>query len=264
MISDNHLNELSQPNILINNEKPPRACIADFGLCAIAPTASFGPTKAGDGGTFGYMAPELLEGAKASKEADMYAFGMVVYEVITGTLPFGHRRAVELPMLTIRGSRPPRPEDPVATGFGQGTWELVERCWEKNPEQRPTAREALEHFEGVARTSTAVGPGPTIPVNEPVYPRSENSSRDLCEYHEFTQCLRSDSTSAKILLPSSANNPRRFRQTSYATRVLVSNRAVPVPTLPAGREPNLLDRVFRLFISPRPAPRLEESPQDDS
>lgn len=134
----------------------------------------------GGRGTFGHMAPELFsENGEASKEADMYAFGMVVYEVITGALPFGHHKMMELPMLTIIGSRPPRPEDPAAIGFGQGTWEFMEQCWDENPKKRPTAREALVHFGRIARTSTIVDPGPTIPVDEPVL---ERNSRDLCRF----------------------------------------------------------------------------------
>jgi serine/threonine protein kinase len=130
------------------------------------------------------MAPELLlEDAEASKEADMYAFGMVVYEVLTGTLPFGSRRVVALPMLTLQGSRPSEPEDPVAIGFGQGTWQFAERCWDEDPKKRPTARKAQEHFGCVARTSKVVDPGPTIPVHEPVNAIPERSSRDLCECH---------------------------------------------------------------------------------
>ena len=123
------------------------------------------------------MAPELLsEGSNASKEADMYAFGMVVYEVITGARPFGNRRQVELPSLTLLGVRPSRPEDPTAVGFSQGTWEFAERCWDGNPGRRPSSRETLEHFERVAMVSTDVDPGPTIKVHETPYPESENSS----------------------------------------------------------------------------------------
>src|SRR5579872_4674107 len=104
---------LPQPNILINNKKPPRACIADFGLCTLVSSMSLDPTRAADAGTAGYMAPELFcAGAEASKEADMYAFGMVVYEVITGAWPFGlHHARLALIGLTLRGERPSRPED---------------------------------------------------------------------------------------------------------------------------------------------------------
>ena len=130
------------------------------------------------------MAPELYsKGAKASKEADMYAFGMLVYEVITGSRPFEHHRVVALPALTIQGSRPHRPEDPVAMGFGQGMWDFVEKCWDKNPKLRPSATEALNHFKRAARTSTDVDPGPTVPIHEPAHPKAESSSINLCEFN---------------------------------------------------------------------------------
>ncbi|KAF9642474.1 kinase-like protein, partial [Thelephora ganbajun] len=137
----------------------------------------------GVGGTPGYMAPELFsEGAKTSKETDMYAFGMVVYEVITGVRLYRDRRPFELPLLTTRGLRPPRPEDLETVGFGEGTWEFTEKCWNEDGRRRPTARGAAEHFERVARTSTVVDPGPTIPIHEPAgeaHSRLRNSSKGL-------------------------------------------------------------------------------------
>ncbi|KAF9644426.1 kinase-like protein [Thelephora ganbajun] len=193
------INTIDKPNILINNEAPPQACISDFGLCAIVPSGSFGPTGMGGCGTFGYMAPELFsEGANVSKETDMYAFGMVVYEVITGVRLYRDRGPFELPLLITQGLRPPRPEDPDAVGFGEGTWEFIEKCWNKDRKQRHTAREAAEHFERVARTSTVIDPGPTIPIHEPMgeaHSRLGNSSKGLSQY------LLPDNTSSQIICP---------------------------------------------------------------
>jgi len=136
-------------------------------------------TRGGAGGTFGYMAPELYQrGAKPSKAADIYAFGMVVYEVITGASPFGQYMLLELPLLITQGWRPTRPESPVDI-FGQGTWEFVEQCWDENSERRPTAREVLEHFERIAATSTVVDPGPVPLAHVPVL---ESDSRNFSEY----------------------------------------------------------------------------------
>ena len=175
-----------QANILITDGAPPRARITDLGLCAIVASASFGPTRMDASGTVGFMAPELISpGAKVSKEADMYAFGMMVYEVITGVEPYRLRKVWEIPMLTIQGSRPPRPDAPVPAGFGQGTWEFTERCWDGNPTQRPSARATLDHFERVARTSTVVDPGPTIQIQPAYEPSSgiESSSGSFGKCH---------------------------------------------------------------------------------
>ena len=136
----------------------------------------------------------------------MYAFGMVVYEVIAGTRPYGKRRLMEIPMLTGRGLRPSRPDGPMPTGFRRGTWEFAERCWDENRTQRPSATAALEHFEKVAKTSTVVDPGPTIRIHEPADEapsRLENSSRGLCEYHRPSTHPLSNSTPSRTVCPAS-------------------------------------------------------------
>ena len=113
------------------------------------------------GGSFGYMAPELFhEDAKRSEETDIYAFAIIVYEVVTGIRTDGRYRIRGLPTLITPDLRPIKPEDPVAIGFGSGTWEFIEKCWDGNCESRPTAGGAAEHFEWIAATSTDIDPGP--------------------------------------------------------------------------------------------------------
>lgn len=75
-----------QLNILMNNDH--RAVIADFGLAAVMSSTSLITASATGGGTVRWMAPELLmpeeyglTHSKSSKESDVYAFGMVIYEV---------------------------------------------------------------------------------------------------------------------------------------------------------------------------------------
>ena len=175
-----------QANVLITDGTPPRARVSDFGLCAIVATASFGPTRVDAGGTIGFMAPELLsKGAKVSKEADMYAFGMMVYEVIAGVRPYRAHGTCRIVVLTIQGLRPPRPATLAPVGFGQGTWEFAEQCWDGDPTQRPLAGAALEHFERVAKTSTVVGPGPAIWIQEHAS-RSSSGTESSSVY--FREC----------------------------------------------------------------------------
>lgn len=122
-------------------------------------------------GTLSHMAPELLHPEKfylgaclVSKQADIYAFGMVVYEVLTGCPPFGPEkfRHPEIILRVIEGKRPRKPEEVGDIGFGGGTWELVQQCWHQDREERPTVEEISKHFRCIARTSSIVPPGPTI------------------------------------------------------------------------------------------------------
>lgn len=114
------------------------------------------------------MAPELLHPGKfglsscqASKQADIYAFGMVVYEVLTGRPPFRRTRHPEVVLLVMEGKRPWKPEIAGDIGFGGGTWELVEQCWDQERRERPTVEQVSEHFQRVARDSSIIPPGPT-------------------------------------------------------------------------------------------------------
>lgn len=130
--------------------------------------------------TLGYMAPELFfEGAKSSKEVDVYAFGIVIHEVITGA----RHRVSEFLLSAIGDPRSNRLNGPVAIGSGRGTWEFSERCCDGNFERRPTAIDALEYFKHVAMTSTIVGPGLMIPVHGTT-DEFDTDSGEYCEFHD--------------------------------------------------------------------------------
>ena len=130
-------------------------------------------------GTWSHMAPELLfpgkfglSDGRVSKQADIYAFGMVVFEVLTGRVPFtGEGRwFAEIVMRVMEGKRPSKPENAEGIGFGKGTWELVQLCWSENRDERPTAKVIAKHFRRVARTSKVVPPGSTTLVREVEHP----------------------------------------------------------------------------------------------
>ena len=82
---------------------------------------------------------------------------MVVYEVLTGRPPFGMRRHQEIISLVLEGKRPRKPENAGEIGFGEGTWQLFQQCWE-----RPMAEHVSENFQHVAENSSIVLPRPTI------------------------------------------------------------------------------------------------------
>lgn len=125
------------------------------------------------GGTPPYMAPELifppkfgLDRLRLSKEADIYAFGMVVYEIVTGVRPFGieNLRAEVAMWEAVNGRRPMRPVNAETIGFGRGVWELVEECWNEDRMRRPMARDVRHHLSDVGSRSPTVRPGPVVEV----------------------------------------------------------------------------------------------------
>jgi len=168
--------DIKGPNILITNARPPRACLSDFGFSTPAQTNSFPISTRGmnlGGGTPPYMAPELMYPSKfnlhrpqVSREGDIYAFGMTMYEVVTGVRPFAAegKRREELMFVVMEGGRPAKPENLEAAGFGNGVWDLVEKCWSQDRTQRPGTWDVRLRLRVAASMSSDIPPGPRIEV----------------------------------------------------------------------------------------------------
>ena len=85
-------------------------------------------------GTMQYMAPEQLEGKEADARTDIFAFGAVLYEMVTGRKAFEGKSQPHLIAAIISAQPDPDLED--ATAVPPALDFLVKRCLEKDPEQR--------------------------------------------------------------------------------------------------------------------------------
>jgi len=107
-----------------------RAVLMDFGLARTISQAGPGKTETGLAmGTPPYMAPELFEGREVSPSVDIYSFGVMALEMVTGS---------NYPLIAPRS---------VTPGLGSG-WDEVLRCFDRDPAQRPaTARAVVAAIE---------------------------------------------------------------------------------------------------------------------
>jgi serine/threonine-protein kinase len=134
--------------------------LTDFGIAKIldAPALTFSEQRFG---TPGYIAPEYAEGAPAAARGDLYALGVVLYEMLTGALPFDSR-GVELLIAPLREA----PIKPSARteGIPAEVEELVLRLLARQPEDRPrdafmvvdALADILRRLAGSARPSAAI------------------------------------------------------------------------------------------------------------
>lgn len=116
----------------------PRAVITDLGLARrlVPGRTSEAPyrNKSGRSGTPEYMAPEQVSGGELSEATDIYALGVIAYEMLTGVLPFtgGTRKEVAEKRL-YEGPRLPRSIAPDL----DTTWEtVILKCLEREPAKR--------------------------------------------------------------------------------------------------------------------------------
>ncbi|KAF9793040.1 kinase-like domain-containing protein [Thelephora terrestris] len=97
------------------------------------------------------FAPELIDPdafglvhARATKATDMFAFGMLAWEVFAGKHPFaGNVEAAGIFSL-FRNNRPPRPVHPEMT---DRVWNMIESCWNQDPFKRMTAADVVDVLE---------------------------------------------------------------------------------------------------------------------
>ncbi len=128
--------------------------ILDFGLAKMADQA--GLTASGALiGTPAYMAPEQVRGEAVDARTDIWAFGVVLFEMLAGRRPFRTGSGVGSLFATLEAEPDPltqhRPDAPPAL-VG-----LVERCLEKDPRARPSSmEEILSELEGPSSASQTV------------------------------------------------------------------------------------------------------------
>jgi Tol biopolymer transport system component/tRNA A-37 threonylcarbamoyl transferase component Bud32 len=107
-------------------------------------------------GTLPYMSPEQVEGRDADSRSDIFAFGVVIYELIAGTRPFTGQTQANLVASILKEE--PRPLSEVQPGTPRGIAEVVRTCLEKDPEKRwqsaRDVRHALRLIAAQPETST--------------------------------------------------------------------------------------------------------------
>ncbi|CAB4410206.1 unnamed protein product [Rhizophagus irregularis] len=85
-------------------------------------------------GVIPYIAPEIFKGSKFSKEADIYSFGMIMWELTTGCKPFNNiKHDIQLIYKILDGERPKITEDTPECYAN-----LMKSCWDPDPKKRPS------------------------------------------------------------------------------------------------------------------------------
>lgn len=143
--------------ILPRSGAAPRVVITDFGLARQLPldpratSTKFSPGSTAGFGTPAYMAPEQIQSGKVGPAADIYALGVMLYEMLTGELPFAGDSPLAMAVKKTR-ERPVAPENLAPTL--RPTWsDVILKCLEADPKRRfQDVRDILTHLETRSRT----------------------------------------------------------------------------------------------------------------
>jgi serine/threonine protein kinase len=132
-----------------------RVKVMDFGIAKVLEAMRQGTTHSV--GTLQYMSPEQIDAGEVGPRADLYALGLVFYELLCGQPPFTSASPRELLNLHCTAVVPPLP-DHVRRGLPKGVERLVFQLLEKRAEDRPASADAVvEALEPFAASELDLG-----------------------------------------------------------------------------------------------------------
>ena len=143
--------DLKPQNLLV--DKNDQIFVCDFGLAKSFEEGAIGMTRTGAFlGTPRYMSPEQVEGKPADGRADLYSYGLILYEMVTGDVPFTGESTLKVMYQRIQE----KPKSPKLIKPDLPNWlvKIIMRCLERNPDDRyQNAYEILADLQGGASGS---------------------------------------------------------------------------------------------------------------
>jgi serine/threonine protein kinase len=213
--------DLKSENVIVSDRDAVAVVkILDFGISKIAEFDEGGSPLTSEGvvmGTPHYMAPELLRGADlADARADLYALGCVLYELLTGTLPFSGRTAMEVAYKHVH--EPVEPPSARRPDLGSTFDSLARAALEKDVTKRiPSAERFLLALDALVlgpppsasssaeRSSPATPPSPPPPSAQPPLPEAAPAKLET----KLTHSSGADLLPAKASFMPTRGGPRR-------------------------------------------------------
>ncbi|XP_044149535.1 proto-oncogene serine/threonine-protein kinase mos [Bufo gargarizans] len=136
------------------------------------------------GGTYTHRAPELLRGEPVTVKADIYAYAVTVWQMVTRELPYTGDRQCVLYAVVAYDLRPEIGQTFRCTEAGSALGDIVQSCWVPRPEDRPDAIQILQRLDAADCSTSSVLLTRESPLDSPQGPDSGDGScqPDVCSF----------------------------------------------------------------------------------
>ncbi|CAM8942248.1 unnamed protein product [Rhodiola kirilowii] len=135
--------DLKSANLLMDEYNVVK--VSDFGVARLLNTSGI---MTAETGTYRWMAPEVIEHKPYNEKADVFSFGIVLWEIVTGQLPYENLTPLQAAIGVVqKGLRPTIP-----TNTHQKLVELIEICWHHDPALRPKFSEVIVALQQIHET----------------------------------------------------------------------------------------------------------------
>jgi eukaryotic-like serine/threonine-protein kinase len=212
--------DLKPANLMISDPDSPkeRIKVMDFGLAKLVedgPSRKVTDTNVDFAvGTPGYIAPEQVRGEQMDHRGDLYSVGVMIYELLSGRLPFEGTNSMDVLLAHATEKPPTFAEIGVSTWIPRAVEELVQDLMAKDPEDRPqSARELAERFH--TAIVDAQNRADSRPVMSGIGARPTNSNSKIIPHASSTEliALEVPKTSSR----TSSSFSAAATQTSYSS-----------------------------------------------
>ena len=162
--------DVKAENIMVTTKNQIK--VMDFGLAKLKGSLKLTRTSS-TVGTLAYMAPEQLQGGEVDARSDIFSFGVVLYEMLSGETPF--RGEHEAAMMYSILNEDPAPVEQHRPGLSSEYLHILHRSLEKNPDERyQSVAEMVIDLRRLKRQSTRVTR--SVPVMHPGAPEQEHGA----------------------------------------------------------------------------------------